>query len=490
MNKRNNKVDFVIEVLNFYLIFNKNLEDKLKYNHLKWIQKNSNLLINIEIATMLSWMFGGFIYILITIFQSIIFAYKFILQIIELIIIEKSINAAYPFYYKVFNFKLMLWFSFTIFICSILIILLNVKKQNFKMIKELDVIIHIIKMLRKSININKWILYLYFIFTAILSVSTYLFFNNFKIDFIVAFWSSIFLLIYTYGTIDENETKAKKFLLYIIVAPVTLMNTALTTSNIINDPIKVMALVVTLFFTLDMIANSYMDYRKHLFDGEEITFLIGSFDEDDFNKLDKKLRIFTLEDAIRLDKLNILGLISLYKESKDIELAKKCFETSLNINEKDNIALYYLAYILFKTNSKEYIREALNLFQKVKENQINDTDEIKFLDVNIFISACLLKTNSEDLDNILHIINQSEIITSDFLYIKAICYIRKKDISKVDNIRKYLNDLKYFNDVYTDIPYWQASLELLLSSPNYVRLRNYIEEAEKAGIDCSDLKAF
>lgn len=449
----NSTINIILRTLDIALIKTNGLKDHLFKSKFKTISNNAKILADLVITGLFSWVFGSFVYILVLFIKAMSNFYLYVLDYIVAIINMKKIVLMNTLILLDFDYKNFMCTMLLTLICTLSLVLINLNNTKFSIHKEFCMIVSIIRNQQKYIKINKWTFIFFFVFTVVLYSLTVLLFPNIQSGYNLAFWSSVFVLIFTYGSLNENEIRAKKFALYIFIIPIAVANSVFYSKIQFSEPIQLIFLVITMYFILDRAISSYIDYRKYFLEGNDLAYTVINFETDFYNDLDKKHRLWSFEIARKLDKLTLAGLIAYHKSDRDCELARVCLEEQISCNSSDNVAIFYLGQLFLNSDEKLLIEKSLKLFTECKRLQDTIEVEVRFVDINNFIVRSHLMLENTNYDEMLDLLNSVEIPDQFTVLYKTIIYIETIDESKCKVIESNLAELEKFTDFIDELNY-------------------------------------
>lgn len=451
----------ILFLMNQYINIFKNMEHSVQYSKSSIIRKRGKKFVGFSALLF-------FAYIIAT------FIYGFTLFLPKLSV---SIN---------YNQLMILYVILLISIASYTLFY-----ENREIIKEFDVFYSVLNRISSNADFkirHLWIFIFYIISMTILTIMyTSLYFVFQKIILVTVFWTSIFITMFVYGKAKEESIKSKKFIVVLILTPVILISLFKSSTINLDNPLTILVLLVSSYIALDRIINSYMELRKEIYEGKSLFFMVNSFSISDFNKLWRKIKVNSIDELLDVDDSIIVGITALMKSNNDVKLARTCFKKCIEKDSLNHIAIYYNAISYINENPEE----AIFLLDKVCEIQgKNKKLEIRLSNVNLCKVTALLNIHSSDYNKIIQLItNQLKmdgLIPTEYKYILGICYVK---ILKFKRAKEILETLNYDKEIFSDIPYWLAVIELESGGEKVMKIKELIKIAENLNNDCEELKS-
>lgn len=242
----------------------------------------------------------------------------------------------------------------------------------------------------------------------------YYHFNHFSFFFIL--WSSVFVVFYIYGKLQDDTIEARKFFVWSLICFLTVIYVFCKWRELLASTIAVVFGLVSILLAIDRLVSLYMEVRRKYYNGENLTFAQLCFSQTDYDRLFAKLVIPTSMD--RVEKPNLWGLIFIGKTVPDYDIARAYFIESLRRNEFDTDAKFYLALTNIITDRN--ISEGLKLLEEVR----NEHDkkglfwESARTNIDFWTATALMKLNPPDYSRARELLEN--IIDSHFASFEAV----------------------------------------------------------------------
>lgn len=491
----------MLGAFNHYLLALKIMGERLNYSKYPFIRKYKTKIVDVIGAAGFCYMLGAFVYVLSELFVRLFKLFKFVFDIF----IYSKVNTEYTeeLLKEALSMLPNVDWLLVVKLCTLMIVLtftwimINFRNQSFRLTAEFHVLYSISSIILKNFHFGKrGIVSFVFFMASTIALTFFILPEDFflaNIQIVLLFWVAIYVVIYVYGNMADISIDTKKFVLFFAIILFTVYYIYFNGSKFASNATEFTYGFITFFLAIDRFSNQYKDYRKKLFEGVDIQFVIGVFSKNDYDTLNRKLKLHLDKDVELYDNPRLVGMIYFNMTDPNFDFAKSCFEESIRRDSKDHISKYYLAQILIdnvrsteinENDTDNLIHEAIRLLEEAKLYQTEKGfDGLQLIDIDYLIAIAKFHTCSPDYEEVLKLLENSGngYVVSDYYRAGCMLNLNPPKLTEAEKILKRIN----YDDGFQDIPFLLATIEVMKEHTDFEALNLYISEAQKFEIDCS-----